>query len=764
MNPNTAAALMLLVFGVALMAPGIVAQGMSNTYQNQFQCWPGVSLSGVPIATPFIAKNPDECARKCTEAVGCTMFTLTRSMWCNMKSLPFDSLYGTTKREAGTMTSCIFKVRGGTLPSPANAMCYQGQDIAGNTIANTLSVTDSLACATLCQSVPGCAFTVFRATGFDGVSAPVCSLKNAAFAGGEDPAITRRDPLVTGLCLRAYPAPAIIDPLLEVAGPTPFKIFASGTTSCLRSPSPSYTAGSYPYFSSDCSGGEALWTYDAATQILHHYLSGLCLSSLNADSGAIVTLSSDCGPGSRIVSRGSGALQLLAGPRWLMPIDTNAGEGTLMVAVTNGAQPYMFTPSPGEAFECYYGVDIPGTPVNSTYWVADANACAKLCITQPGCTFFSYTLDRWCHMRADAFTNGAVVPNAMFSSTNTQASCLGLKDSSTTTSPANYLCYPHQRISGTVIGASSTAFSPAECQKRCTDNSACTWAQYEYNNVCTIGYDAFLGNLGRANNRHDESVMQLCMRAQGAPDTTQSGYVCFDNVDINGYQVYFYDDVPSRDECTRRCEGKAELCTLAIYDYSSRKCVLRNDAFGWGGNGVQALGQSVCLRSASGGPLNSPVDYLCYGFQSVAGTHLTTYAGVANTTVCAGYCTANPECTFAVYNASDAARCHLKKQPFWGAEGSTLNRRDNAAGVCFQAPGAPLVISGFGVQNPNATANEMTTAGANATANAQEATEADKEMPDDEEATENEDSVAEEDNDEVDWSGVGFGSAWNGAP
>jgi hypothetical protein len=132
----------------------------------------------------------------------------------------------------------------------------------------------------------------------------------------------------------------------------------------------------------------------------------------------------------------------------------------------------------------------------------------------------------------------------------------------------------------------------------------------------------------------------------------------------------------------RRCEGKAELCTLAIYDYSSRKCVLRNDAFGWGGNGMMAIGQSACLRSASGGPLNSPVDYLCYGFQSVSGTHLATFAGVANTTACAGFCTANPECTFAVYNASDAARCHLKKQPFWGAEGDTLNRWGLTACVC----------------------------------------------------------------------------------
>lgn len=48
------------------------------------------------------------------------------------------------------------------------------------------------------------------------------------------------------------------------------------------------------------------------TQILNHYLSDLCLASFNAESGALMMLSTTCGPtsGNRIVSRGSGSLQV----------------------------------------------------------------------------------------------------------------------------------------------------------------------------------------------------------------------------------------------------------------------------------------------------------------------------------------------------------------------------------------------------------------------------------------------------------------------
>lgn len=53
--------------------------GITVRYQNLFQCWPGVALSGVPIQQPFISKNPDECARKVCVCVGgrcvCVRFT-----------------------------------------------------------------------------------------------------------------------------------------------------------------------------------------------------------------------------------------------------------------------------------------------------------------------------------------------------------------------------------------------------------------------------------------------------------------------------------------------------------------------------------------------------------------------------------------------------------------------------------------------------------------------------------------------------------------
>eukprot|EP00955_Chlamydomonas_euryale_P041687 352084-Chlamydomonas_euryale.AAC.4 len=52
---------------------------------------------------------------------------------------------------------------------------------------------------------------------------------------------------------------------------------------------------------------------------------------------------------------------------------------------------------------------------------------------------------------------------------------------------------------------------------------------------------------------------------------------------------------------TRRCEEKAELCTLAVYQPSAGLCILKNNAFGYGGSGSQAAGLSSCLRAASGG-------------------------------------------------------------------------------------------------------------------------------------------------------------------
>mmetsp|Transcript_27654 Transcript_27654/g.60233 ORF Transcript_27654/g.60233 Transcript_27654/m.60233 type:complete len:349 (-) Transcript_27654:938-1984(-) len=253
------------------------------------------------------------------------------------------------------------------------------------------------------------------------------------------------------------------------------------------------------------------------------------------------------------------------------------------------------------------------------------------------------------------------------------------------------------RCAGCTMFSVSRALNGQDCNNRCTAQAGCQFAYYEYNEDCHIGQDAFYGNQPATENRYDEDVRQLCFHAQGAPGNIASGYKCFDHVDINGYEVWRYLNVASRDECARKCEGKADLCTLAIYRPASGLCVLKNNAFGWGGSGSQAIGQSACLRSASGGNLNSPVDYLCYSYQSVAGTPLTTLGGIDNSTECANRCTEHPECEFAVYNASDSARCFLKKQPFWGLQDPhEYNREDNSAGVCFKAPGAPLVLSGFG--------------------------------------------------------------------
>uniref|UniRef100_A0A7R9VNV5 Apple domain-containing protein n=1 Tax=Chlamydomonas euryale TaxID=1486919 RepID=A0A7R9VNV5_9CHLO len=763
------AALALLACGSPQVAH---AQGISNDAQNDFQCWPGVALSGVPIQQPFIAKNPDACSRKCTETSGCSMFTLSKALWCNLKSLPFDSLYGTTKRDDTVLTSCVYKPAGGTLPSPSNAMCYQGQDIQGHVIANTDSVHDPLSCARLCQSVPGCTFSVFRATGLNGSSAPLCQIKTAAFRGSEAPNVTRRDPLVTGLCLRAFPAPEIADPLLGVAGPIPFRIFATGTDRCLRAPSPPYTAGMFPYFSHACDGGESLWTYNSGTQILSHYISDLCLAPVNDESGSLMTLSETCGPasGNRVVSRGSGSLQVLAGPRWILPVGANPlVDGALSVAVTNGAEAYTFVPSPLRAYACYPEVDIPGHTLETIPHIVDAEGCADRCLRDAACAYFTYSDDGACHLRTEPFTDGAGAPAGAARAPHVDRTCLSLKFGSTETSPANYLCYGDQRASGTTVGEVER-FSPQACTDLCSEKPECTFSYFWYpdpsptnGGLCYLGRDVFHGAGPASDNRYDTSVEQLCLSAPGAPGNVASGYLCFDNVEINGGEVWRYLSVVSRDECTRRCEEKAELCTLAVYQPSAGLCILKNNAFGYGGSGSQAAGLSSCLRAASGGNLNSPANYLCYSYQTVAGRQLAVLTGVANTTACANSCTGYPGCAFAVYNPSDSARCTLKSEPFYGNEGNDGNREDWSSGVCFHAPGAPVVTSGFG--NPggpglggaqsgvNTTEMDVvgnSTDGGNSTGGG--------------DATDATDATDGDDDDDfvIDWSGVGFGSAMPG--
>lgn len=350
-NPLGRIALGAVLLIVACSISSCQAQGVSVKYQNLFQCWPGVDVAGIPISTVTPSSSPDDCARKCLTTSGCTMFSITRGQWCNLKTLPFESLYGSTRRDDTVMSTCLVKASGGTLPSPQNAMCYSGQNVAGNLIANTESVSDSVACANLCITVPGCSYSVFKTGGLTGNGPPVCQLKSNAFTGSEPQTVTQRDPSVTGICFRAIPAPQVQDPLLAVAGPIPFKISSQQANRCLRSAPGPYSPGMALYFSSDCGGMDTLWTYDAGTQILTHFSSGLCLAPTDVFSGAVMVLSNNCGPnsGNQIISRASNSLFLLLNSRWLLPAGPGADEGTNMVAVSNGMSPYNFFPSPRES-------------------------------------------------------------------------------------------------------------------------------------------------------------------------------------------------------------------------------------------------------------------------------------------------------------------------------------------------------------------------------------------------------------------------------
>ena len=81
----------------------------------------------------------------------------------------------------------------GYLPSPANTMCYSGQDVAGAILTTSVAITTSSSCAALCVSTVGCSFSVFRAGGLAGYGPPLCQIKSSAFTGGAQSGyLTRR--------------------------------------------------------------------------------------------------------------------------------------------------------------------------------------------------------------------------------------------------------------------------------------------------------------------------------------------------------------------------------------------------------------------------------------------------------------------------------------------------------------------------------------------------------------------------------------------
>jgi hypothetical protein len=174
-----------------------------------------VEIAGIPLQSAIFADNVNVCAMMCSQNPTCTTFTYSVNRYCNLNYMPFESLYGSTGISNVAYASCLVKTpkSSASLPSPENTVCFSGQFVAGQVIAATTAITDHQACILQCKQIAGCTYSIFWASGKDSISPPFCEFRFSAFkpySGGESPSDTRRDPLVSGICFRVEPAPAVI--------------------------------------------------------------------------------------------------------------------------------------------------------------------------------------------------------------------------------------------------------------------------------------------------------------------------------------------------------------------------------------------------------------------------------------------------------------------------------------------------------------------------------------------------------------------------
>jgi len=89
-------------------------------------------------------------------------------------------------------------ISSGTLPSPANYLCYAGQGVAGDNVSVLDGISNPQQCNDQCSNTPGCAAAVFDYNG-------QCTLSNNSFVGSQDS--NAQDPSIIEACLAAPGAP-----------------------------------------------------------------------------------------------------------------------------------------------------------------------------------------------------------------------------------------------------------------------------------------------------------------------------------------------------------------------------------------------------------------------------------------------------------------------------------------------------------------------------------------------------------------------------
>ena len=105
-------------------------------------------------------------------------------------------------------TVLFFSIPTGTLPSPANYLCYSGQSVAGVTLMVQQGIANPQLCINRCKTTLGCTLAVFDYMG-------QCTLSQYAFIGGQGS--TARDASVVEMCLASPGAPDTSEPLVGPA-------------------------------------------------------------------------------------------------------------------------------------------------------------------------------------------------------------------------------------------------------------------------------------------------------------------------------------------------------------------------------------------------------------------------------------------------------------------------------------------------------------------------------------------------------------------
>jgi len=104
------------------------------------------------------------------------------------------------------------------------------------------------------------------------------------------------------------------------------------------------------------------------------------------------------------------------------------------------------------------------------------------------------------------------------------------------------------------------------------------------------------------------------------------------------------------------------------------------------------------LHHPATGPASSPVNFLCYASQSIAGTEIKEVSSVADLSSCASVCDETPGCTLSQFYGAANGLCVLKSSPFTGDDGVFTGTNPLVSGVCLAAPGAPQILSGMALK------------------------------------------------------------------